>query len=554
MRTYITIVTTTFLAVSAQAQTLQDAILKTENERYDAAAADFRALIAKESTKGENYFYYGENYFEKGDLDSANIIYQKGVDMNATNPLNYVGLGKVLWFNGKTADAKTQFFRAATLSQNKSAEVMRRTAEAYIDASTKNLDEAIALLNNAIKLEPKNAENHILMGDALLEKNPVDGGPAIKEYNKATELDPKSPAGILRSGKLYQRARNFKLADDYYKQAQAIDPNFAPAYRTNAELYMLFQQPAKAIELWKKYLALNNSNDARYRFATALFSNKQYCDALPELENLQKNKFNNFYVERMMSYSYYECGDKTDKEAYNKGLGANEQFFKMVPQDKIISSDYKYKGLLLSKLGKDSLAVIELEKASSIDTSKTRELAGDVAKLYFKMKKYDKAISTYQRKMNGDADNLTGNEFLELGRAYYFGPKDYVQADSAFSKITQKAPTYALAYLWRGRANYQVDLKNETENKDKNPKDKKWSARPHYEKFLDLVKPEERTTSAYKLLVIEATKYLGDYYVNSKDKNMDKAKDMWKLVSELDPSDKQAKAFFAPKQSNKPGQ
>lgn len=551
MRTYITIATTTFLALSAQAQTLQDAILKTKNERYDAAAADFRALIAKESTKGENYFYYGENYFEKGDLDSANIVYQKGVDMNATNPLNYVGLGKVLWFNGKTADAKTQFFKAATLSQNKSAEVMRRTAEAYIDASTKNLDEAIALLNNAIKLEPKNAENHILMGDAVLEKNPVDGGPAIKEYNKATELDPKSPAGILRSGKLYQRARNFKLADDYYKQAQAIDPNFAPAYRTNAELYMLFQQPAKAIELWKKYLALNNSNDARYRFATALFSNKQYCDALPELENLLKNKFNNFYVERMLSYSYYECGDKTDKEAYNKGIMANDNFFKMVPQDKIISSDYKYKGLLLSKLGKDSLAVLELEKASSIDTSKTRELAGDVAKLYFKMKKYDKAISTYQRKMNGDADNLTGNEFLELGRAYYFGPKDYVQADSAFSKITQKAPTYALAYLWRARANYQVDLKNETESKDKNSKDKKWSAKPYYEKFLELVKPEERATNAYKLLVIEATKYLGDFYVNSKDKNMDKAKEMWKLVSELDPADKQAKAFFAPKQGGK---
>ena len=94
------------------AQTLQEAITKTDNERYAAAAADFRALIAKEAAKGDNYFYYGENFFKKGDLDSANMYYQKGVEVNATYPLNYVGLGKVLWYNGKTADAKTQLFKA----------------------------------------------------------------------------------------------------------------------------------------------------------------------------------------------------------------------------------------------------------------------------------------------------------------------------------------------------------------------------------------------------------------------------------------------------------
>lgn len=99
------------LSNSSFAQTLQDAITKTDNERYAAAAADFRALIAKEASKGDNYFYYGENFFKKGDLDSANIYYQKGAELNATYPLNYVGLGKVLWYKGKTADAKTQFLK-----------------------------------------------------------------------------------------------------------------------------------------------------------------------------------------------------------------------------------------------------------------------------------------------------------------------------------------------------------------------------------------------------------------------------------------------------------
>jgi tetratricopeptide (TPR) repeat protein len=98
----ITLISASFiLASSTFAQTLQDAITKTDNERYAAAASDFRALIAKEAVKGDNYFYYGENFFKKGDLDSANMYYQKGVELNATYPLNYVGLGKVLWYNGK---------------------------------------------------------------------------------------------------------------------------------------------------------------------------------------------------------------------------------------------------------------------------------------------------------------------------------------------------------------------------------------------------------------------------------------------------------------------
>ena len=75
---------------------------------------------------------------------------------------------------------------------------------------------------------------------------------------------------------MYQRAKNFELADQKYKEAQAIDPTYAPAYRENAELFMMFKQSEKAIANWKKYLELNNSTEARFRYATAMFVGKQY--------------------------------------------------------------------------------------------------------------------------------------------------------------------------------------------------------------------------------------------------------------------------------------
>ena len=38
----------------------------------------------------------------------------------------------------------------------------------------------------------------------------------------------------------------------------------------------------RALENWKKYLEINNSLEARYRYTTTLFLGKQYCDVINE--------------------------------------------------------------------------------------------------------------------------------------------------------------------------------------------------------------------------------------------------------------------------------
>ncbi len=548
------------------AQTLQEAVVKIDNERFSAAASDFRALITKNPAKGENYFYFGENFFKKGDADSANIFYSKGAEANATYPLNYVGLGKVLLSKGNVADAKTQFYKAAALGANKNAELFRKIAEAWLAADSKNADEAILQINNAIKLETKNAENYIILGDAQLEKNPTDGSGPIKSYKTATTLNPKSVKGILREGKLYQRGRNYQLALDKYKEAIAIDPTYAPAYREIAEVYSLYSQPAKAIENWKKYLELNNSDDARYRFMSALFSNKQYPEAITEYEGLKKQGFANLYLERLAGYSYTEVGNKVDTSSYTKGLKAMNKFFEMAgPNFKYLYNDYKYKGLLLARTGKDSLGVIEMEKAIALDPSASGEMNSEIANIYMKAKKYDKAIKAFERKMNGDTKNLNNNDYFSLGRAYYFSGgniqrdavamKDvkmrdkkmaealpfFVGSDSAFSKLTQLSPTWPVGFFWRGKANVQLDPTNE-----------KGLAKPYFEKALTLLKPEEKSTPTYKNNVIEALEYLGGYSIGvAKDKA--KADEYWKAVQELDPNNAKAKIYFnPPKQAPKP--
>ncbi len=535
MKTYKLLTLSFLLGTAVNAQTLADARKNTENERFDVAGGNFRALIAKEPTKAENYFYYGENFLEHGDLDSANIIWTKGVAVDPLNALNYTGLGKYLWFQGDTTAANVHIAKAFTLTKNKNAEIMRQTANIFIRTTKfKKLKAALELLDKALKLDPNNPENYLLMGDALLQITPENSSPAIKNYNLALNLDPKSPKALVRTAKIYFAAKNPELANSKYEEAQALDPNYAPAYRENAELYMRYDKSTKAIENWKKYLALNNSIEARYRYATSLFQGKKYCDAIGELTSVQAGGFNNFYVERMLTYSYYECTENDVKASYAKGLETSAKFFQMVPKDKVLASDYKYKGYLLSKSGNDSLAILELETAATIDPTVAGELYGEIGKMQMKAKKYSNVITAYEKKRNGVYTNLTLNELYDLGRSYYFGPKDYALADSCYANFLMRSPTYALAHL--GRARCQMKL---------NPVKENWSSKDHYIKFIELLKPEEVTAANNKSNVMEASKYLGDYFVNSTGKDNEKAKYYWNIVKTLDPADKQAAQFFA---------
>jgi tetratricopeptide (TPR) repeat protein len=537
MKNYMLVAVSFFLGTLAFGQTMEEALKKTDNERYELAKKDFRSLIAKDPAKaGDYYFYLGQNFFQQGELDSAYVAWEKGASIDVANPLGMVGKGNVLWHKGDTAGGRKQFVAACTATKHKNAEIMRQAGATYTYAKIKNVDAAIKLLNDAVKLEPKNVEGHLILGDALLEKTPSNGSPAIAEYNKALDIDAKNCKGIIRKAKLYQRSKNYEGAEELYKEAQALDPTYAPAYRENAELNMLQNKQKEAIENWKKYLELNDTDESRYRFATSLYLSRRYCDAITEFEGLHSRNFVTFYTRRMLAYSLYECNaESKTTDANKKGLEELERFFQIVPADKIAAYDYKYRGLHYSKLGMDSLALLDYQKAISIDIIWEKELSGLIAKIYYKSKKYDDAIKYYEIKKAGKASNLNVTEHYELGRAYYFGPQNYALADSSLRQVTEQSSNFASGYLWRARANYKLDAGNAL-----------WAAKPFYETYLEKLTPEDKTNTANKATQIEAAKYLGDYYVNSKEgKDLVKARSYWKMVLDLEPTDPQAKAFMA---------
>ena len=371
------------------------------------------------------------------------------------------------------------------------------------------------------------------MGDAKLEEDIMVGGPAVKKYNDAAELDKTSAKPILRIGKLYYRAKNPTEALKWYKDAIQIDSTFAPAYIEMGELYLMAGLNRKALESYKKYLMLNNDLEARDRFAQILWINRFYEDAVNEISVIQKVDTSSFTLYRLLGYSYAEVGDKFPPDGFIKGLYAMRKFFDMTASKtnfKYLASDYSALGKLLSKSGQDSLGLLELIRALEMDTT-NKDLNSDIALAYYKSKKYTDATVYYNRKIA--AGRPTVNDYIYLGLSYYLS-KQFALADSAFKKVTIVNPDLLLPHKYRAKSNVQLDVDS-----------KLGLAKPHYEKLaaLILAKPENLEKPANKKDLIECYEYLGAYYfIVMKDIPM--AKEYFGKVKELDPTNKKSEAFF----------
>jgi len=514
-------------------QTLASARQKTEFERYEEAQKEFDQLLQNQTPPlGEVYYFYGDNFFRSNELEEAKKMWAKGKEKDPENNYALLGEGRIDWLNGDTAQANELFNRILANTKRKNAALIRQIANVYINAPIKNLQPAVDLLQIAIKIEPKNQENYLLMGDAQVEINPRNSTEAMKSYNKASDLHNDAKV-IVRKAKIYQRAQNPRLADSLYAIAQQIEPNYAPAYRERAELNMRFNQTKQAIQNWEKYLQLNDSQYARYRYATSLFEQQQYQQAIKEIQTIAQQGFSNLYTKRMLVYSIYEqYAQSNDTSDLQTGWSALEKFFETTPKEKIIGYDYRYKALYNKVRGNTDAYLQEMEQAAEFDSTIATEIYTELAKYYLSQKNYEQTIVMYNKKMNGDSSQLSLNEHYDLARAYFFGPKDYEKCDQQHAYIIQLSPDYAMSYLWRGRANVRLDTEKVL-----------YTAKPYYEQFLALITDEQKQTD-YKNMTIEAYKFLGDYYFSSPEKDMVKAAEMWTEIQKLEPEDPQAKAFF----------
>jgi tetratricopeptide (TPR) repeat protein len=516
---FLIFISATVFSISAKAQTLNDALHLTDNEQYDVAEGAFKALLQKEPNNGTYWFYYGDNFWKWENADSALACYQKGLQVDPPNPINLVGIGKALLEEGNTAGAKSNFDKALANAGGKLTMVQMEIAEAYITSlKNKDLNYALTLIQKAAAADPKNPEVYILAGDAYTEKN--DGSLAAENYNKALDLNKNLAKAVVKKGVLYKRSTNYEGAQAEFENAIKIDSMFAPAHRELGEIYFRLRKYEEAKNQYRKYLELSkNTSSARLRYASFLFLSKDYPGTMNEINQLKKMDPDNISLLRLSGYTYYEMGDSV------KAMQTMQKVFEKVEESKRTQKDYEYYAKSLSKNGQDSLAVANLQKAYSMDSTNT-DLLIDIGNLYMKMKKYPEAADAYQKRIDY-GKGVSSTDYYNLAKAYS-SAKQYEKADSAFEKVNELLPNWSYAYLLRGRIDYYLDSLLT-----------KGLSKPYYDKYLELALADSANFAKNKDAIVEAYRYLGNYYYVKNQ--IKETKEYMRKILEILPNDKKAK-------------
>jgi tetratricopeptide (TPR) repeat protein len=203
-----------------------------------------------------------------------------------------------------------------------------------------------------------------------------------------------------------------------------------------------------------------------------------------------------------------------------------DKFFKNSTPEKLKVTDYYYKGKILSKNNKDSLAIIDFKTAYSMDTT-DYDILSDIAASYNKLKKYDEAARYYELKISKPSDRPRFADQYKLGLVYY-NLKNWVKADSAYSVITRGKGDFmnGKAYYWRGLINANIYSASVT-----------WQAKPYFEKYAEMIRND-----SVKLAkdLITCYDYFASYYFLGPDKKICEARKYWEKIVALDDKNERA--------------
>lgn len=588
----------TGFSYSLRAQDLESATLLTRSEQYDKAQTMLQDLIKKEPSNSKNYFFLGENYLLDYFADtisnsltvtakSAREIYQKGVDANASDPLNYIGIAKVAYYLGDDKTAAEMRSKARSLllpfknikkivpPAKDYAFALAKIAESYIKDGKVDTSLALPLIREALKIDNKDRDVYLIAGDIYILVN--DGSKAIYYYNQAQFADPQSSTANMKIGNIYVRARALQQAIPYYEEAIKLNENFAPAYRELGQLYLSAQRFDQSKEYFKKYLDLTAGNiPAKIRYVNALFYAKDYDGVIKNVEDIFQVDKSRTYLNRIAGYSCYE----KNPPDYEKAEEYMETLFKSLTPDRLIKKDFYYMARILLKKNQNySKNVDELKgMKSQLDKEKTKlsatASAAEKAKIKAGIDDITAKISDLQKeitKANADIDRafveygkvLSFNpddrsvlnematnaynyrrytraakywsrlldpskdnteDMMRIGKAYYTG-ENFKAADSVFNAITTKSPGYVPAYLWIANTYSKMD-----------PDFKQGLAKPKFEKVIEVAESDSINNGQ---AMMDAFGYLS--YYNMLNNNFSKAKDYYNRMITLDPNNKDNK-------------
>lgn len=521
-----TILVTCLMATNlwATAQTVEEGKQFLEYERSTSAATTLHGVIQKEPTNAEAWYWLAQAYMQQdNNAKGWDSLSKANADLH-NHPVFKVAQGHLLLAQGRIAEAQPYFEAAIDATKEKDPFILAAVARANIDSKAGNYTYAIELLDKAIKRDKRNADLHILLGNAY--RRMKNGSEAFQAYREALNKDSRSAVANYQLGLIFLTQKNADMYLDYFTRALAADPNYAPA------LYQLYSHyfyvdAAKAMDYFKQYLSKTDATPKTdVAYTDLLYLTKQYDEAIANAQKLLGQEKKDPRLYKLMAYSYAEKKDSATAFNYM------QQYFATEVDSNFVMKDFEAMANFYSNIpGKEDSAFVFLEKAVAMEKDEAAKFA-----YYKKMADLVQTNKNYAQQAKWLGQYYTNNskatnvDLFNWGLAH-FRSSDYQMADSVFGLYVVKYPEQGFGYYWQARSKAAFDK----EMKD-------GLAIPVYQKLIEVI-GDNTADATNKKWLIEAYGYLAAYETNTQ-KDYAEAVDYFEKLLEVDPENADAKKYI----------
>lgn len=150
--------------------------------------------------------------------------------------------------------AAQRHYKVVLKKRPKSPKTMVSLASTY--AQQMDFDESFKWINKALRIDKKYRDAYIMKGSIYLFLGKPDL--AKSSYETAVQQDPKFFKAYLMLGALYQ-AENNSICIEYYRTAVQLQPKNPEVLFSLAYAYQVFNQPAKALGLYRRMLRIDSN-------------------------------------------------------------------------------------------------------------------------------------------------------------------------------------------------------------------------------------------------------------------------------------------------------
>jgi FkbM family methyltransferase len=159
---------------------------------------------------------------------------------------------------------QSQLIEAQTQLQEieSAAAPLTQLAEFYLAQG--QLEEAIAVCQQSLKIQPKFAPAYKTLGNVFQAQGKLDEGKSY--YLRALEIQPDFAQALANLGTIHAQQQHWQEAIACYQKAIAIQPNFAGVYRNLAKVFSQIGKPDEAVECSYAALILQPETTAEEYF------------------------------------------------------------------------------------------------------------------------------------------------------------------------------------------------------------------------------------------------------------------------------------------------